>query len=259
MQPISTIHLKIEGPVARLLLDRADKRNAMNQQMWEAVPQLVGEAMANPDVRLLLLGSATPGLFCAGADIGEFARETASPEWRARNQSAIRGAQLALSRCEKPVIAIVDGDCIGGGCGLALAADIRIASPRARLGITPAKLGLVYPLHDTKLLVDLVGPGQAKRLLYTGMLLSADEALAIGLVEEVAVDAEAAAMALAERMLAVSPFTQRQTRLVVRRILDGTTDDDARSAAVFDEAFTGADFREGVSAFLGKRAPEFRG
>jgi enoyl-CoA hydratase/carnithine racemase len=259
LQQTAAIRLTIEGPIARLLLDRADKRNAIDQAMWEAIPRLVAEAMANPDVRLMLLGSATPGIFCAGADIGEFARETSDADWRARNQSAIRAAQLAITRSEKHVIAVIDGDCVGGGCGLALAADIRIASPRARLGITPAKLGLVYPLHDSKLLVDLVGPGQAKRLLYTGMLLSAAEAHVIGLVEDVADDPEAAALALAAQMLAVSPYTQRQTKLVIRRILDGVADDDAESSAMFDDAFTGADFREGVSAFLGKRKPVFGG
>lgn len=259
MPETEAIRLDVQGPIARLLLDRADKRNAIDQAMWEAIPRLVAEAMDNPDVRLMLLGSATPGIFCAGADIGEFARQTADAGWRARNQLAIRAAQLAITRCEKPVIAVIDGDCVGGGCGLALAADIRIASPRARLGITPAKLGLVYPLHDSKLLVDLVGPGQAKRMLYTGMLLTAAEALSIGLVEEVADDPDGAALALASQMLAVSSYTQRGTKTIIRRILDGTADDDAVSAAMFDDAFTGADFREGVSAFLGKRRPVFGG
>ena len=81
-------------------------------------------------------------------------------------------------RRRKPTIAVIDGDCIGGGCGIALACDMRIAGPAARFGITPAKLGLVYPLHDTKLLVDAVGPSQAKRILFTGQILPADEALA---------------------------------------------------------------------------------
>ncbi|WP_235890508.1 enoyl-CoA hydratase/isomerase family protein [Sandaracinobacter neustonicus] len=251
------ISLTIEGPVARLRLNRPDKRNAMDQAMWESLPRLVEQAVATPGVRLILLGSATPGIFCAGADIGEFARETASPEWRARNQAAIRATQLALARAPLPVIALVDGDSVGGGCGLALAADIRIASPRARFGITPAKLGLVYPLHDTRLLVDLVGPGQAKRLLYTGRLISAEEAQRIGLVEELAENVESAAEALAAEMIAVSPFTQKATRATVQRILEGTADDDAASTALFDQAFTGPDFAEGVSAFLARRKPDF--
>ena len=243
--------------MATLLLDRAAQRNALSQAMWEAIPTSIEQAMADPAVRVLILASAEPGLFCAGADIGEFARESGCPKWRARNQAAIRATQLSIARAPKPVIAAIGGDCVGGGCGLALAADIRIAAPTARLGITPAKLGLVYPLHDTRLLVDLVGPGQAKRLLYTGQLIGADEALRIGLIEDIAAEPLAAARELAARMLATSAFTQGSTKAVVRRILDGATDDDAASAALFDSAFTGPDFAEGVSAFLEKHAPRF--
>lgn len=252
------LQLLIDGPVARLLLDRAPRRNALDQEMWETIPTLVAQALAEPAVRVLILTSAVPGMFCAGADIGEFARESGSPEWRARNQAAIRATQLALARAPIPVIAAIDGDCVGGGCGLALACDIRIASPAARLGITPAKLGLVYPLHDTRLLVDLVGPAQAKRLLYTGQLLDSAEALRICLVDELAKDPVAAAGALAAQILATSAFTQRSTKTVIRQILDGATDDDAASMALFDSAFTGPDFREGVAAFLEKRAPRFQ-
>ncbi len=257
MPPSPHIRLDIEGPIARLLLDRAARRNALDQAMWETIPARIAEAMANKAVRALILTSAAPGIFCAGADIAEFARESGDAKWRARNQAAIRATQLSIARAEKPVIAAIDGDCVGGGCGLALAADIRISAPGARLGITPAKLGLVYPLHDTRLLVDLVGPGHAKRLLYTGRLIDAEEALRIGLVDEVAGDPLAAAQALAERMLETSAFTQRSTKAVIRRILDGATDDDADSMALFDSAFTGPDFAEGVAAFLEKRPARF--
>lgn len=256
--PLSSyIRLTVDGSVARIRLDRPDRRNALDQAMWETIPPLVHQACATPGVRLILFGSVTPGQFCAGADIAEFAERSADAAWRARNQAAIRAAQLALTRAPVPVIALVDGDCVGGGCGLALAADIRIASPRARFGITPARLGLVYPLHDTRLLVDLVGPGQARRLLYTGRLIHAEEACRIGLVEDLADDVEQAAQALADEMLGASAFTQRATRAVIRRILEGQADDDDASAALFDEAFTGPDFAEGVSAFLGKRKPRF--
>jgi len=253
------LHLEMDGHVARLLLNRPAKRNAIDQSMWEAIPRTVEMAMAAPDVRVLILGSSRPGIFCAGADIGEFSAQSRSADWRALNQAAIRGAQLAIARAPKPVIAAIDGDCVGGGCGLALACDIRIASPRSRLGITPAKLGLVYSLHDSKLLVDLVGPGQAKRMLYTGMLLEADEALRIGLVETLSEAPMEAAEALAAEIAAASPFSQKGTKAIIRRILDGVADDDADSAALFDSAFTGPDFAEGVGAFLAKRKPAFGG
>jgi enoyl-CoA hydratase/carnithine racemase len=256
--PTPHLKLAIDGGVARLSIDRPERRNALDQAMWAALPDLVEQASADPSVRLLVLGSTTPGIFAAGADIHEFARASRDPDWRARNQAAIRRAQRALTHARMPVIAAIDGDCVGGGCGLALACDIRIASPRARLGITPARLGLVYPLHDTRLLVDLVGPGHARRMLYTGMLLSADEALGIGLVEEVAEDPDRAATALGDTIMSASGFSQEGSRRIVRRILEGQVDDDEESRALFDQAFTGADFAEGVAAFLGKRRPVFR-
>ena len=140
---INYLRLERDGPVARLLIDRADKRNAICQQMWEALPALVAEAMADAQVRVLLVASAVPGVFSAGADISEMAAKSPNTEWRKRNQEALRDGQVALARAPKPTITLVEGDCIGAGCGVALACDLRVASPAARFGITPARLGLV--------------------------------------------------------------------------------------------------------------------
>ncbi|MEC7932736.1 MAG: enoyl-CoA hydratase/isomerase family protein, partial [Pseudomonadota bacterium] len=129
-----TLRLERDGAIARLLIDRPARRNAMNQAMWEEMPRLVGAAMADDAVRVLILASAAPGLFCAGADIDEFARCSADADWRVANQAAIRSTQYALAHAEKPVIAAIDGDCVGGGCGLAIACDLRIAASAARIG-----------------------------------------------------------------------------------------------------------------------------
>lgn len=249
-----TIHLKRDGPIGRLLIDRADKRNAFNQGMWERVPVLVAHAMADRAIRVVILQSATPGVFCAGADIAELSANRANAAWRTANQAAINRAQHDLTRAAKPVIAMVDGDCVGGGCGLALACDIRIATPRARFGITPAKLGLVYPLHDTKLLVDAVGPAQAKRILFTGHLLDADESLRIGLIDMIGDDADALGATIAGN----SAHSTHEMKVMVRRVLDGQNDDDGDTNRVFADAFTKPDFIEGVGAFLEKRKAEFK-
>ena len=247
------IRLERHGAVAHLILDRAAKRNAITQSMWEALPGLIGAAMADDAARVLLLRAAEPGAFSAGADIAEFATGARDPDWRARNQAAIAAAQLALSRAPKPTIALIEGDCVGGGCGLAIACDLRVATSAARFGITPAKLGLVYSLHDTKLLVDLVGPAQAKRILFTAGLIDTAEAYRIGLVDMLDGDA----LSLAETIAGNSAHTLREAKAMVRRILDGQAEDDAVTQALFDEAFTLPDFGEGVAAFLEKRRPDF--
>lgn len=252
------LRLERSGPIARLIIERAAQRNAFTQEMWDGFPLLLAEAVADEAVRVLVLQSAVPGAFSAGADIVEFSAFARDERWMQRNRESIRRAQRDLTRARKPTIALIEGVCAGGGCGLALACDVRIAAPAARLGIPAAKLGLVYSLHDTKLLTDLVGPSQAKRLLFTGQLVEAAEAARIGLVDLVSPDAAAEAAALAGSISAVSPHSVTVMKTIIRRILDGQTDDDESTLREFDGAFAGADFEEGVSAFLEKRPPRFR-
>lgn len=249
-----SLRLERDGPVGRILIDRPDKRNAFNQEMWEQFPVLLGAALIDRAIRVVVVQSAAQGVFCAGADISELMAHKDNAAWREANQAAINRTQHELARFAKPTIAFIDGDCVGGGCGLAIACDIRIATAGSRIGITPAKLGLVYPLHDTKLLVDLVGSGHAKKMLYTGELISTEEALRIGLIETV----QESATPLAHQIAANSAHSIHEIKGFVRRILDGQNDDDLETKRVFAEAFTKPDFIEGTIAFLQKRRPEFR-
>ncbi len=249
-----SLRLEIHGQIAHLLIDRADKRNALNMAMWQAMPELFERAANNSDLKLMIIRAAEPGgAFCAGADISELLANKDDDGWCAANQAAINRAQYELTRHRLPTIAFVEGDCVGGGFGIALACDLRVATANARFGITPAKLGLVYPLHDVKLLTDLVGPGQAKRILYTGSLIGAEEAQRIGLAEFIADSPDE----LAQEITAASPHSLRETKRFVRRVLDGQVADDADTLRIFAEAFAGADFAEGTAAFAAKRKPEF--
>ncbi|WP_353216069.1 enoyl-CoA hydratase/isomerase family protein [Sandarakinorhabdus sp.] len=250
-----TLRLESDGPIARLVIDRADKRNACTLAMWQAVPRLLAQAAADPALRVLIVQAAQPGsAFCAGADISEMLANQADNEWHAANQAAINAAQYHLARFALPTIAFVEGDAIGGGCGITLACDMRIATSAARFGITPAKLGLVYPLHDVKLLIDLVGAGQARRLLFTAGLIDAAEALRIGLVEVIAASPDV----IAGPITAVSRHSALALKDFVRRVLDGQVAEDSQTQAIFAAAFAGADFAEGAAAFVERRRPVFR-
>jgi len=256
---MSVMDLQFDGDVAWLVLNRPEKKNALTHKMWEALPRLLRQVEADSRAKVLILTSSTPEAFCAGADIEEFAAKASDPEWRRRNQAAIRETQVTLARLGKPTVAAIDGVCVGGGCGLAIACDLRVAAHSARLGITPAKLGLVYSLHDTKLLVDLVGPSRSKRILYTGALFGADEARDMGLVDVLTAreGLREAALVLAQQIAANSQHAIRSTKKIIQRILDGAADDDAESIAQFFDAFDGPDLIEGVSAFTEKRRPDF--
>jgi enoyl-CoA hydratase/carnithine racemase len=254
----SALRLQLDGPVAALVIDRPDKKNAFDQQMWEELPALLARADAEPQVRVIVLRSAAPGAFCAGADIAELARRAGDRQWIEKNREAIRRSQRELTRASKPTLALIEGTCVGGGCGLAIACDLRIAAPAARIGIPAAKLGLIYSLHDTKLLVDLVGPSQAKRLLFTGELIGAAEAARIGLVDWVSESAAAEADRLARSIADVSAGSVSAIKAIIRRILDGQSDDDEQTRRQFDAAFESQEFRDGIAAFLRRRTPADR-
>jgi enoyl-CoA hydratase/carnithine racemase len=251
-----TLRLDISDRVARLTIDRPEKKNAITQAMWKMVPQLVQQAAGS--ARILLLQGVASGVFSAGADIAEFSTGSSDPAWRSDNQAAIRVGMTALAEAPIPTVALIEGDCVGGGCGLALCCDIRVAGPSARLGITPSKLGLVYSLEDTRRLVEAVGPSQAKRLLFTGELVTAEEAARIGLVTMLDHNPAAVVDTLVADILATSGHSQREAKTMVRRVLQGQQRDDNETLALFEQAFSGPDFKEGTAAFLERRQARFQ-
>jgi enoyl-CoA hydratase/carnithine racemase len=175
------IRLDADGQIAWLRLDRPQARNALAMADWEDLARHLDE-VGRSDARLLVL-AGEGNSFCAGADLGEFEELQGSEAARRRFRTSIRAAVDALAALPIATLASIEGACYGAGVALAMACDIRFAAPDARFAITPARIGIGYPQEDVHRLVSLVGPGQAARLLFTGMTVDAPEAQGLGLID----------------------------------------------------------------------------
>jgi enoyl-CoA hydratase/carnithine racemase len=251
------LRLAVDGRIATLTIDRPARRNAMSFAMWSALPGLVKEVTAAEEVRVLIIRGAEH--FSAGADISEFATLRAGADGARRYGAAVHAGERAIAELEIPTIAAISGFCIGGGCEIALACDIRIAADDAQFGITPAKLGIVYSLTSTNQLVETVGPAWAKQILFTADILDAQTALRIGLVNELIPTPELheRVRELAERIASRAGVSVRGAKQIIGRITDGQHTEDDAVHAIYDEAVLSAEYAEGVAAFLEKRQPNF--
>ena len=246
----------IPGRIARLNLTGAARRNAISRAMWAALPPLCARIAADQAVRVVIL-AAEGEVFSAGADIGEFAQVYADAAGTGAYNALVRAGLAALAALPQPVLAAVNGACVGGGCGLALSGDLIFAGPLARFGITPARLGLAYCWEDTARLVARVGPGRAKDMLFSGRLLPGPEALAIGLIDRVADDPLGAALDYAAGLASLSAVSIRAAKLTVNALTAPGTPDQAAARAAIAAAFDSTDFAEGKAAFADRRKPVF--
>lgn len=243
---------EISGFVARIRLDDDGTRNALGMAGWTGIADAIA-AVAASDARVLLL-SGTPRAFCSGSNLTELAALADDPAARAPFRLAMRAAMDPLRAIPIPTIAVIDGDCFGGGVALALACDIRIAGTAARFAITPAKLGVSYPQEDVARLAAAVGRGQAARLLFGAGTIDAAEAARIGLVELVVPSASTEADALAAAIADNAPGSIAQLKAILGS--DGGRHDAAFDRN-FDDNLDGRAFREGVAAFRERRKARF--
>lgn len=245
--------------VATVTFNRPERHNAITFEMFGALPRLFTDLDADPDVRVIVLRGAGEQAFASGADIAEFETVRRTAETARIYNARVAEAEKTLAGLSKPSIAMIRGYCIGGGCGLALAADLRFADHTATLAITPAKLGVVYGLESTKRLVDLVGPSRAKWILMSGSHLPAGRAQALGLLDEVvpAGELESHTYDFARLIAGRSQVSVRAAKVMVNRIVDGQVEDDETTTRLRNDSVESADYAEGVRAFLEKRTPNF--
>jgi enoyl-CoA hydratase len=251
-----------EGGVGRVVFNQPEKRNAMSVDMWTGMAQALDLFAEDPAVRCVVLQGAGDKAFVSGADISQFEKNRADASAQQEYDRLTSAGRARLSAFRKPVIAQIRGFCMGGGLGIAMSADIRIASEDSQFGIPAARLGIAYGFDMVRALVDLVGPAHAHMILMTGDRFDAREAERVGLVNRVVpvAELEATVARLAATMAANAPLSLTTNKMTVRSVLKDPEDRDmgairAAMAACFDSA----DYREGRRAFMEKRKPAFTG
>lgn len=256
---MSDIIQSIEDGILTIRLNRESKKNAITLAMWRTLRAAASAAQEDEEVRSILL-TGGPTCFSAGADISEFAEVRSTPGQVATYEAAVDGAMSAFQASRKPVVAAISGVCMAGALGLAASADFRIAHRNASFAITAVRMGLVYNIAKTTRLYQLVGLTNAKRILMTGQRFSAEEALAMGLVDTLADDPEAQSVALAATMAMGAPLALEGLKAILEAI--ASNDVEERRGALerrIAAADASDDHREAARAFAEKRAPVFRG
>lgn len=250
------------GGIGEICFDNQSKHNALTMSMVKAVPAVLADLGTNDDVRVIVVRGAGEKAFISGADISEFADVRTDAEARREYDHHSRLMWEAWSTVEKPVIAMIDGYCIGGGMLTALYADIRLASDRASFGVPAARIGLGYPYEGIRRLIQAVGPNRSAEILFVGGRWSAAEADAAGILNRVVPAGELRSVTeqFALRIVDNAPLTVRAAKLGIREALRDPEERDMTAvAAAITACFTSKDYLEGQRAFKEKRAPRFQG
>lgn len=248
-----------DGFIATVVLNRPERHNAINLEMWIALDAAIRRLSAADEIRCIVLRGAGEKAFTAGADITEF-RSDETPEEAQAYGAASRGAQTAILECRHPVIAMIRGFCLGGGMGVALMCDLRIASSNSKLGIPANRIGAFYALPAIQRLIGAVGQAMAAEILLEGRTYAADEAVRMGLINRAVADAEleAETMATAERIADGAPLSARWHKRAIRRLSDPTPISQAELEEASSARLT-EDFAIGFDAVKNKRKPVFVG
>lgn len=261
-EPAASVGLDVDGAVATLTVDNPTKMNAMSLAMWEALAGHVGALAGRPEVRVVILRGAGVRAFVSGADISEFESVRASADAVRQYNAAVSRAQAGLQQLEKPVLAAIRGVCMGGGIGLALSCDLRIAAAGTRFRMPAARLGLGYGAAEMHRLVEVIGKANAADIFLTARTFDEREALRLGLVNawHPADAFDAAVSELAARIAGNAPLTIRAAKLAIAAA-GRALDEPARATLqrAVEQCYASADYVEGRRAFVEKRPPRFKG
>ena len=249
--------------IATITFNRPEQRNAIGYDMWLGLERIAKDLDSSSRTRVVVFRGSGDEAFSAGADIKEFESHRSDSAKARVYAAAVERALDSIEGLSKPTICVIKGYCVGGGCELASACDLRIAAEDARMGITAARLGIAIGYGEMRRLVQLAGRGGALYILLTGRLLNAQEALRMGLVHQVVpvAELEEQASRLVEQVASLAPLSHKTHKEILRRVLN---DPELAGLSAEEETlpllhFDTQDFLEGQRAFLEKRRPQFQG
>jgi enoyl-CoA hydratase/carnithine racemase len=251
------------GPIRTITFNRPAQRNALKPAEWLRLRDILTEIAADRSARVIVLRGAGGRAFSSGYDIGALSELEERGIVLSTPDDPFEVALAAVAEHPLPIIAMVNGFAVGGGCTLAAGCDVRIVGASSRFGMPPAKLGLVYSATELQPFLDLIGPARTKWMFFTGRIVDAQRALQFGLVDEIVPDdeLEAYTYAFAQEIAANAPLSVQGTKLIVREMRGAAAPAAAaeRIAAEIQRVNRSADLAEGMRAFQEKRPPEFRG
>lgn len=249
---------KLSSHIGQLTISQPERRNALTQAMWKDLPKVLEAAQEDKDLRVVIVTGAGEH-FSAGADISEFGTLYATEQSAKAASETIEQGLNALADFPLPTVAMIRGACVGGGCALALACDMRFADSLSRFAITPVKLGLIYPFEDITRLIETVGVSHAKDMLFSARTLKAKHARKIGLINQLyKVDnLSPRVMDYAALIAARSPNSLAVMKQMMKAYQTGQRESSEQTAEWFLQGFGSDDFKKGYQAFLEKRPPEY--
>ncbi len=248
--------------VGLITFNQPEKRNAMSVEMWQGLGDILDEFREDSSVRVVVLTGAGTKAFVSGADISQFEKQRSNFDAQKEYDKLTTAGRAKLATFDKPTIARIRGFCLGGGLAIAMQTDLRIAAEDSQFGIPAARLGIAYAFDSVRRLVSLVGPAHARMILYTGQRFDAAEAQRIGLINRMVPDADLSGTVLdiARTIADNAPLSLAASKHAVEQaVRDASERDKEGLAAHMAACFDSADYREGRTAFMEKRRPEFQG